>query len=181
MASLQTYETRLRVGKRLSENGPAATKPASTSAEPSGDRPEGIPSSPLREPLDGKTLLDVKRDVDGHIRECTSALTRSTAVLKEPTIQRAQELMDALVATRESLEAAESENGAAPDAVRSHMVRLHRSRTRFLNTVRTCLGLSTLSTEIEEQLEELNEQAFASTQCPRPFLTTGIRLPQERF
>jgi hypothetical protein len=181
MATLHDYEKRLLVGAHLSENGSASTKPSSTSSGTNEDSGLGPERSPLREPLDGKTLLNIKREVDEHIRECTSVLTRATAVLEEDTIRHAQELVDALVATRETLEEQEIDGDTSPEAMRPRVAALHESRTRFLNTARGRLGLDSLSEETENQIEDLTEHTFSPTQCPRPYMAAGIRLPQERF
>jgi len=180
MASLQAYEKRLLVGAQLSENGSASTKPSSASSGMGGDSGLGLGRSPLREPLDGKTLLDIKREADKHIWECTSALTRATAVLEEDTIHLAQELVDALVSTRETLEKQETDGEASAEAVRSCVAALHQSRTRFLNTARTRLGLDTLSEDTERRIETLTEKAFSPSHLPRPYLAAGVRLPEER-
>jgi hypothetical protein len=180
MASLHAYEKRLLVGTQLSENGSASTKPSSTGAGTDDNLGLGLGRSPLREPLDGKTLLDIKRKADEQIWDCTSALTRATAVLEKDTIHRAQDLIDALVDTRETLEEQETDNEPSPDAVRSCVASLHKSRTRFLNTVRTRLELGALSEETEGRIEALAEQAFSPSHLPRPYLAAGVRLPQER-
>ena len=180
MASLHAYEKRLLVGTQLSENGSASTKPSSTGAGTDDNLGLGLGRSPLREPLDGKTLLDIKRKADEQIWDCTSALTRATAVLEKDTIHRAQELIDALVDTRETLEEQETDNEPSPDAVCSCVASLHKSRTRFLNTVRTRLELGALSEETEGRIEALAEQAFSPSHLPRPYLAAGVRLPQER-
>ena len=180
MASLHAYEKRLLVGTQLSENGSASTKPSSTGAGTDDNLGLGLGRTPLREPLDGKTLLDIKREADEQIWECTSALTRAIAVLEEDTIHHAQELVDALVDTRETLEEQETDSETSPDAVRSCVASLHRSRTRFLNTARTRLGLSALSEETEGRIEALAEQAFSPSHLPRPYLAAGVRLPEER-
>ena len=180
MASLQAYEKRLLVGTQLSENGSASTKPSSANSGVGGDSGLGLGRSPLREPLDGKTLLDIKREADERIWECTSALTRATAVLEEDMIRRAQELVDALVTTRETLEKQETDGEASLEAVRSCVATLHQSRTRFLNTARTRLGLDALSEETEGRIENLTEQAFSPSHLPRPYLAAGVRLPEER-
>lgn len=179
LASLHAYEKRLLLGNHLSQQDGASTKPTRTGSTMNGTGPS-VRSAP-RDPLDGKTLLDIKRETDQHIRECTSALTRATAVLQEDMLRRAQEVVDALVALRETLEAQEADEETDVDTMSSRVAALHRARTRFLNTVRPRLGLSALSEKTEEQIEELTEQAFSPAQCPRPFMAAGVRLPQERF
>jgi len=180
LASLHAYEKRLLVGTHLSENGSASTRPSTPGSGAAGDGKLGRGHSPLHEPLDGKTLLDIKREVDEHLWECTSALTRATAVLETDTVRRAQELVDALVSTREALEEQERNSGASAEAVRSCVSALHRSRTRFLNTARTRLGLDPLSEDTEGRIEALAEQAFSPSHLPRPYVATGVRLPDER-
>ncbi len=181
MATLHDYEKRLLVGAHLSENGSASTEPSSTGSGTNKDPGLGPERSSLREPLDGKTLLNIKREVDEHIRECTSVLTRATAVLEEDTIRHAQELVDMLVATRETLEEREIDGDTSPEAMRPCVAALHESRTRFLNTARARLGLDSLSEKTENQIEDLTEHTLSPAQCPRPYMAAGIRLPQERF
>ncbi len=115
-ALLHAYEERLRIGAQLSENGSASTKPCSIGSG-TDNLGMGLGRSPLREPLDGKILLDIKQATDNHIRECTSALTRATAVLEEDTIRGAEELVDALVNTRATLEAQETNGEASSEAM----------------------------------------------------------------
>jgi proline dehydrogenase len=95
-------------------------------------------------------------------------------------ISRAQELIDALVTTRETLEKQETDGEASLEAVRSCVATLHQSRTRFLNTARTRLDLDALSEDTEDQIEALTEQAFSPSHLPRPYLAAGVRLPEER-
>jgi len=180
IASLQAYEKRLLVGTQLSENGSASTEPSSSNTGVGGDSGLGPGRSPLREPLNGETLLDIKREADEHIWECTSALTRATAVLEEDMIRRAQELVDALVSTRETLEEQETSGEAYSEAMQSCVAALHQSRTRFLNTARTRLGLDTLSEDTEDQIEALTQQSFSPSHLPRPYLAAGVRLPNAR-
>lgn len=181
MASLHAYEKRLLVGTHLSENGSASTKRSLTGSGRSEDLGLNLGPSPLREPLDGKTLLSIKREADEHIWECTSALTRATAVLEENTIHHAQDLIDALVATRKTLEEQESEREGASEAMQPCVAALHKSRTRFLNAARSRLGLDSLSEETEARTKKLTEHVFSPAECPRPYLAAGIRLPQKRF
>ena len=180
LASLHAYEKRLLVGTQLPENGSASTKPSSTGSDTAGDPGLGLSRSPLREPLDGKTLLDIKREADEHLWECTSALTRATAVLEEDTIRRAQEVIDALVNTREALEEQETNRDSSSETVRTCVATLHQSRSRFLHAARTRLGLTSLSEETEARIETLTEQAFSPSHVPRPYVAAGVRLPEER-
>ncbi|MEF8816576.1 MAG: hypothetical protein V5A58_07290 [Salinibacter sp.] len=179
LASLHAYEERLRIGAQLSENGSASTKPCSIGSG-TDDLGMGLGRSPLREPLDGKTLLDIKQATDNHIRECTSALTRATAVLEEDTIRGAQELVDALVNTRATLEAQETNGEASSEAMGSCVAALHTSRSQFLNTARARLGLDALTEETEGRIEALTEKAFSPSHLSRPYVAAGVRLPEER-
>ena len=180
LASLRAYETRLLVGTQLSENGSASTKPSSMS--PGKGNAPGLECgrAPLREPLDGKTLLDIKQATDNHIRECTSALTRATAVLEEDTIRGAEELVDALVNTRATLEAQETNGEASSEAMGACVSALHESRAQFLRTARTRLGLDALTEETEGRIEALAEKAFSPSHLSRPYVAAGVRLPEER-
>ena len=179
LASLHAYEKRLLVGAQLSENGSASTKPCSMGSG-TNDRGLGLGRSPLREPLDGKTLLNIKQATDDQIRECTSALTRATAVLEEDTIRCAQELVDALVNTRETLEAHEANGEASAEAMGSCVAALHTSRAQFLNTARAQLGLDALAEETEGRIETLTQKAFSPSHHPRSYVAAGVRLPDER-
>ncbi len=179
LASLHAYEERLRIGAQLSENGSASTKPCSIGSG-TDDLGMGLGRPPLREPLDGKTLLDIKQATDNHIRECTSALTRATAVLEEDTIRGAEELVDALVNTRATLEAQETNGEASSEAMGACVSALHESRAQFLRTARTRLGLDALTEETEGRIEALAEKAFSPSHLSRPYVAAGVRLPEER-
>lgn len=180
LASLRAYETRLLVGTQLSENGSASTKPSSMS--PGKGNAPGLECgrAPLREPLDGKTLLDVKQEADEHLWDCTSALTQATAVLEEDTIRRAQELVDALLDARETLEAQEASGEASSEAVGACVSPLHEARAQFLRTARTRLGLDALSEETDDRIAALTQQASSPSSLPRPYVAAGVRLPEER-
>lgn len=181
MAMLHEYEQRLLLETHLSENGSAATRSSLTDSDAENDLAQGLRRPGHRDLLDGKTLLEIKREVDQQIRTCTSVLTRSTAVLDEDVICRAQDLVDTLIAVREALEEQEADDETSPDAIRPHVAALHESRTCFLGTARTHLGIPSLSKDTTEQIEDLAEHTFSPAQCPRPYTTAGIRLPQERF
>ncbi len=185
MGSLQTYEKRILVGQHLEQNGQTSTKEAASNSEPATNETSTTGPFPhrrsLREPLDGKTLLDIKRDADEDIWECANALTRATAFLDNNSVLRAQELVEALVATRETLEAQESGSVDPSEEMSEHVASLHRSRIRFLDTARKNLHGSSLSTDIAERVERLTEKAFSPSQVPRPYVATGVRLPEERL
>lgn len=184
VASLHAYEKRILVGKHLGENGQVATKDSASGPgpEPTARSPSAVPpSGGMREPLDGKTLLSIKREADEHIWECTNALTRATAFLDEETVLRAQEMVEALVETRETLEAQEAEDTPTSEEMTAHVAALHRTRTRFLDTARHSLRMEALSDEATERVQRLSEQAFSSSQLPRPYMMTGVRIPEERF
>ncbi len=155
LASLHAYEERLRIGAQLSENGSASTKPCSIGSG-TDDLGMGLGRPPLREPLDGKTLLDIKQATDNHIRECTSALTRAT------------------------LEAQETNGEASSEAMGACVSALHESRAQFLRTARTRLGLDALTEETEGRIEALAEKAFSPSHLSRPYVAAGVRLPEER-
>lgn len=184
LASLQAYEKRILVGRHLEQNGHASTKTASPEA---GSETTTASSStaprrgPLGEPLDGKTLLSIKREVDEQIRECTNGLTRATAFLEEETVLRAYDMVDALVAAREALEAQEVEGDASPDEMTTHVSAIHRARTRLLDTARQNLHVEPLSDEAAERVERLGEQAFSPSPVPRPYMATGVRVSEERL
>jgi len=185
MASLHAYEKRLLVGRHLEQNGHASTKAgASTSghgtstASPSALAPG---RRPLHEPLDGQTLLDIKRDADQRIRECTNALTRATAVLDDEAVLCAQELVEALLATRKTLETQEVERDAPAEEMPDHVASLHQLRIRFLDTTRERLHVDPLSENVAEGVERLTEQAFSPSEVPRPYMATGVRLSEERL
>ncbi|MCS4049521.1 hypothetical protein [Salinibacter ruber] len=146
-----------------------------------GERPRlECGRAPLREPLDGKTLLDVKQEADEHLWDCTSVLTQATAVLEEDTIRRAQELVDALLDARETLEAQEASGEASSEAVRGCVSALHEARAQFLRTARTRLGLDALSEETDDRIAALTQQASSPSSLPRPYVAAGVRLPEER-
>ncbi len=181
MSSLRAYEKRLLVGTHLPENGASATTPATSQNR---GRPGGSASayrSPFREPLNGTTLLDIKRRADEHLWECTSALTRASAALSEDALRDAQDLIDTLVDVRTALEAQEADGDAASEDVRACVAALRQSRARFLATARAHLGLAPLTEEARARMDALAEQAFSPSRCPRPYMETGVRLPQERF
>lgn len=185
LASLRAYEKRVLAGKHLGETGDASTKPPSPSspnASLNGTPPSGQPPkhAPLREPLDGHTLLDIKRETDQTLRACTHALTRATAVLDDETMGRAEALVDALLALRETLEEQETCDEASPDAMQAQVSTLHRSRTQLLRAARAHLGVTPLSADVEERVETLAEQTFAPSRLPRPYVTTGVRLAGKR-
>ncbi len=179
LASLRAYEARLLVETQLSENGSASTKPSSIS--PGRGKASGLDCgrAPLREPLDGKTLLDVKQEADEHLWECTSALTRATAVLEGDTIRRAQELVDALLDARETLEAQEASGEASSEAVGACVSTLHESHAQFLRTAPTRLGMDALSEETDDRIAALTQQASSPSPLPRPYVAAGVRLPKE--
>lgn len=185
MASLQSYEKRILVGQHLEQNGQSATKEAPSNLEPATNDTSTTGPFPhrrsLREPLDGKTLLDIKRNADEHIWECTNALTRATAFLNDKTVLRAQELVEALVETRKTLEAQEAGRDPSADEMTSHVASLHQSRTRFLDTARESLHVDPLNKAVAERVERLTEEAFSPSQVPRPYVATGVRLPEERL
>lgn len=104
----------------------------------------------------------------------------AVTALEADTIHRAQKLIDAVVDTCETLEEQETDSETSLDAVRSCVASLQKSRTRFLNTVHTRLGLGVLSEETEGRIEAPAEQAFSPSHLPRPYLAAGGRLPQER-
>ena len=184
LTSLQAYEKRILVGRHLEQNGRTAT----TLSASAGNSKTATPSSttaprrgPLGEPLDGKTLLTIKREVDEQIRACTDALIRATAVLEEEAVLRAQEMIDALVAARETLEAQEGEGDACPDEMSTHVTAIHRARTRLLHTARQGLHLESLSPDATERVERLGHQSFSPSHVPRPYMTTGVRVSEERL
>lgn len=185
MASLQTYEKRILVGHHLDQNGRASTKEAASDPGPKGSTPPSSAFAPGRrppqEPLDGQTLLAIKRDADQHIRECANALTRATAFLDDETVLRAQELVEALVATREALEEQEVERDASSKQMPGHVASLHQSRVRFLETARERLHVDPLSEEVAERVGRLTEQTFSPSEVPRPYMATGVRLSEERL
>lgn len=185
MASLQTYEKRILVGRHLDQNGQASTREAASDAGPARSTPPPSAVAPGRrppqEPLDGQTLLDVKRDVDHHIRECANALTRATAFLDDETVLRAQELVEALVATRETLETQEADRDAPSRQMPGHVASLHQSRIRFLETARERLHMEPLGEEVAERVGRLTEQTFSPSEVPRPYMATGVRLSEERL
>lgn len=178
LASLRTYEKRILTGKHLETNGSSATK--AVASETLGDeRTSPCPPSSermrLRQPLDGKTLLAVKREANENIQDCTNALTRATAVLEEETVVHARNLVDRLVAILESLETQEAADEVSADQVQTHMLAAHQSRTRLLNAARKRLGIDPLSEETQEGIENLTQQVLSPSTLPRPFVTDGIR------
>lgn len=175
MASLRTYEKRILSGKHLGPNGSASTKAVASGARGGGQPSLSSNRMPLRQPLDGKTLLAVKREANENIQECTHALARASAVLEEETVLHAQDLVDSLVATRETLEKQEAADEVATDALDLHVSAVYRSRTRFLSAARKRLGVDPLSEETKEGIETLTQQAFSPSQLPRPFVAEGIR------
>lgn len=183
LASLQAYEKRLLVGQHLENNGRSSTKePAPDPGSGKTARPASAAPrrGPLGEPLDGKTLLSIKREADEHIWKCTSALARATACLDEEAVLRAHELVEALVTTRETLEAQEGNGDASPEEMSSRVAALHRARTRFLNTARQTLHVEALSDATTERVERLSEQAFSPSRVPRPYVATGVRVSKKR-
>lgn len=184
LSSLQAYEKRILVGRHLEQNGHATTTRPAPEAQSETDMPSAATRprrGPLGEPLDGKTLLSIKREVDEQIRACTDALTRATAVLGEEAVLRAYDMVDALVAAREALEAQEAEGNASPEEMSAHVTAIHRARTRLLDTARQSLDVESLSPEATNRVERLGEQAFSPSHVPRPYMTTGVRVSEERL
>ncbi|MCS4152353.1 hypothetical protein [Salinibacter ruber] len=101
-------------------------------------------------------------------------------MLEEDTIRRAQELVDALLDARETLEAQEASGEASSEAVRGCVSALHEARAQFLRTARTRLGLDALSEETDDRIAALTQQASSPSSLPRPYVAAGVRLPEER-
>lgn len=180
MGSLRTYEKRVLSAHHLGGNGSSSTESVSPEPQGNGYTDLSDPGStaermPLGKPLDGKTLLTIKREANQSIQECTRELVRATAVLDEDTMSRARDLVTALVDVRKILERQETDDDVSSDAMRTHVSTVHHSRTRFLSAARERLGIEPLSERTREEIENLSLRAFAPSTLARPYAEGGIR------
>lgn len=177
LASLRDYEKRILAGEKLARDGGSTTKRT--------DQEEGRFSTErmrprghfLPEPLNGRRLINIKREANREIWECSNALARSTAVLEGTIVRHAHDLVDALICARDALE--EHEAGEQAEELGAHVQDINQSRTRFLKAARENVGDNSVSKETEKRIETLTEQVLAPCKLSRPYVDTGTQSLQD--